>query len=224
MGKNLFIIIFIFFPLLSFSQTDDLFLDLTVAKTFKDDMGFNYDASVSYKQIFDHPSWSRINASGSATYKYNAWSLLGGFTTQYIFDEEISNGLELRPWLGIGLKTKIIEGLKANQLGKVEWRNFIYDGLKNENYIRTTYSFGVLYDLDIFKLKHWQVDTGYTWYFLKDPARGERYANSREFRIYMIKTFTKSRISMGYLLEKYRHFNNLPLGDAHTFKITYTFL
>lgn len=215
-------LLLIFLPTcLCFGQTD-FFTNLTVGKNFKKDP-WGFSAAADWKHIYDDIGWSRIGVYGSAGYSYKNWKLLGGLASQYTFDREIVNGLEIRPWLGIGLTTEIVTNLKLEQEVRLEWRNFIYHEIADENYVRTTYNIGLNYGLEKINLPSWSVQSGYIWYFLKDPAAGERYADSREFRFLITKDFSGNKLSFGYKSERFRILPSRPHSEAHTLDVTFTF-
>lgn len=201
---------------------DDFFTNVTVGKNFKKEQ-WTYTTSGIWKHIYDEVGWSRIGVNGGANYAYKNWTLLTGFTAQYTFDKEIVNSVELRPWVGVRLRTDIIEGLNIEQEVHVEWRNFLYHDVPDENYIRTTFDVGANYNLKEINLDSWAVQSGYVWYFLKDPALGERYADSREFRFLVSKTFTAGKLTVGYKREKFKILPDRPPAKAHTLDIMYVF-
>ncbi|GLB50715.1 hypothetical protein Y10_30830 [Neptunitalea sp. Y10] len=198
------------------AQEDELFGNLSVGKSFAGSGNWGYSSALTYKHIFDEIGWRRLSGDFGTNYKYGVWGFKGGLSLQYTFDDEIVNSLEVRPWVGASLRNELINHLAMIQVGRLEWRNFFYDGVDNEAYIRTTFDVGFEYELHDLNLETWAVETGYTWYFLKDPAIGERYANSREFRFLFIKKLPKAKLIFGYKAEKFREFDGEDHGAAHT--------
>lgn len=216
MKKQFVYIVLLFVPLSIFSQTDDLFMTVFLSKSYEGKENWSYSTSLWYKHIYDHPGWRRMSGFGIANYTYKTWIFQGGFSTQYTFDDEIVNSLELRPWLAVGLKTPITDDLYLKQQVYFEWKNFFYKNDSHENYLQQTVDVGLYYDLKQLKLTNWSLETGYMWYFLKDPALGERFANSREYRIVFYKKMKKATLAFGYFFEKYKDFESLPQSNAHT--------
>lgn len=176
----------------------------------------SYSIAADWKHIYNEVAWDRIGTSGEVDYQQNFWTLEAGGVVQYTFDKQISNYIELRPWAGIRLENKIIPDLSFVQEARIEWRNFLFRDAQDDNYIRTTLEASFNYNLDKIGLNNWLLNTGYVWYFLKNPALGERFANSQEFMMNFRKRGRHSFL-IGYKYEKFRKF--LEEGDVRAFSL-----
>lgn len=176
----------------------------------------SYSITADWKHIYNDVAWDRLGTGLEVDYQQNFWTLEAGGVVQYTFDKQISNYFELRPWFGVRLENQIIPDLSLVQEGKVEWRNFIFRNAQDDNYIRTTFEMSFNYNLDKIGLNNWLVNSGYVWYFLKDPALGERFANSKEF-MFNLRKKGKNSFLIGYKFETFSKF--LEEGDARAHSI-----
>lgn len=214
--------IFIFFFLTStfslvFGQ-NDFFTTISASKRKLVSEKLSYAAAFDWKHIYNDVAWDRLGVSMEADYQQNFWTLEAGGVVQYTFDKQISNYFELRPWIGIRLENQIIPNLSFVQEVKAEWRNFIFRDAQDDNYIRTTLETSFNYNLDKLGFSEWMVNSGYVWYFLKDPALGERFANSKEF-MFSIRKKGKNSFLIGYKYERYRKFLEEGNVRAHSLEL-----
>ena len=220
--RNVIIIAFVFIiPFASFGQ-EYFFSNLTIGKNFRKNQ-CTYNTSGVWKHIYNDTEWSRISAKAKIDYNYKSWQLISGLTVLNTFDSEIVNSIELRPWLGINLKNTIIEDLQLEQEARLEWRSFFYQNKHHANYIRTTFDLGLNYNLDKIKLRSYSIQVGFIWYFIKSPILGERYADSREFRFLLNRSFTNGKLTLGYKHEKFKPIVSRLSNEFHTLEISYLF-
>lgn len=197
-------IFLIFMTSFVFGQ-DDFFSTVGASKKKILNEKSTYYITADWRHIYNDEKWDRLGSGFEINYKFNIFTFEGGNILQYTFDKKISNFFELRPWVGIKLENKIIDDFFLIQEAKVEWRNFFYSELKDENYIRSIVDLGLSYNLRSVNLPNWLVQGNYIRYFLKDPSLGERFANSRELA-FTIRKIGKNSFSISYKNEKYRKF------------------
>jgi|GEM_PF-1941357 len=210
------------FSLINCYGQSDFFTNFSLGKNFSRDRKL-LNSAVVWKHIYNDIGWSRIAFNNKAQYAFKDWRLLGGMNLQYTFDREMENLLEIRPWLGVGLKNEIVPGLNFEQEVRAEYRIFFYPGMSGRNYIRTRVEAMFSYNLEKIKLDKWDVHCGYVWYIIKDPLRGERYSDSREFKFLVSSNFQGGKLTFGYKNEKFRLIENRSVFRAHTFEISYIF-
>lgn len=222
MIKRICCIYFFLFSAAWVRAQDIFFTDITATKNFKRE-NWNFQGAAVWKHVYSDTYWSRIGLKGRADYNYRNWSLEGGLTLYHTFDREIVNSVEVRPWLGIKLTSMIVSDLYLQQECRIEWRNFFYEHFADRDYIRNTYDISLNFSLENINLRSWSLQSGYKWYFIKNAALGERYADSREFRFVIIKQFAKSRLSVGYKREKFKPLSGRFSLDSNTVELIYTF-
>lgn len=204
-SKYFIICLIVLFGLNTNAQSE-FFHEIEIGTQVLEKESFNIDVTASWKHLYDEVGWRRWGVNTKVTKKTNNWSLNGGLAIYFTFHKEIDNFLEVRPYIGIGLKTRISDKLDFKQRIRTEWRNFIYSGdSDNENYLRPRYKIGLDYLLSENEETHegWKLVTDFEWYFNKDTASGERFAQSREFGFKIIRELkNKHEIGLGYKYEK----------------------
>ncbi len=218
------------YSLYSYSQSSE-FLELDADKTWTLKNNYSLNLAASYKvQLNNESKWHKPELNFSVNKKFNPnWSLLGGINNGYTIQNDNPDFYELRPWIGPRLSVPVIPRLTFQQTVKYEVRNFFYVNDDNEPYeiqSRFRYRIHVLFNLakDVNKPNNWILETGYEWYFLKEPATGEQFSNSREFALNLIKHLKSGKtLSLGYLYERINVNRNPNATDGHTFTLGYSF-
>ncbi len=210
---------------LSWAQ-DEFFNELEFRADVFENEKWTLRITPSWKHIYDEVGWRRLGLGFTAIRKLNNWHLLGGLYNSYTFNKEIDNLYELRPWAGIGLYTPISERILFYQKAKAEWRNLFISGedTKNENYGRLRYRMDLHFLLSENEEKNteWKLKTSAEWYFLKDPASGERFPNSREFGLKFVHKFKNNHeIGFGYKIESFYEAVHHEGGNGHIFLLEY---
>lgn len=221
--KALLILIFLTTSNFSFGQKFN-FTNFFIEHKGSLDSGWTYSGSVFWKHSYTSHPWRRIGINASAAYEINRILFVsGGTLVQYTFDKEIVNSTEIRPWVATKLVSQFTNWINFEQMYQVEWRNFLYKSHQNDSYVRTNYDIAINLRPQRSKLKNWGIQTGYNWFYLKEPAFGERYSDSREFRILINRYFSKSKISVGYKREKFRSIQSRPPTLANTLEASFSF-
>ncbi len=228
---KLYIIIAIGFLLVSsyklFGQ-DDFFHEIEIKKEFYDSDEWTFEAASNWKHIYDEVGWRRWSIDAIVKRKLDNWAISGGIVNYFTFNEDIYNCFEVRPHLSVQLKTPVVNKFTFLQQLRSEWRTFIYTqgNSKNESYGRLRYKIGGLYTLSEKKELEtaWKVRGDIEWYFLKDPTIGERFPNSRQYTLKVIREFKAGKeLSFGYKLEYfYKNVQNKD-GNGHTLILGYGF-
>lgn len=173
---------FLFFIILTYinSNSQTLFHEIESGKKFEYKNN-NYSIDLNWKKDYESKSWNRygFNLTLNKSLKNN-WTIFTGLENYLVVDPKVSNYFEIRPWIMVNLKSKIVSNIYFSQFLKTEWRNFFYDNNYNsDNYFRVRYRFH--FDCQVFnKTQKIFIKPGVEWYLLKNISTGERYANSRE--------------------------------------------
>lgn len=209
MKKSASLILIFFLTKFGFSQTE-YFHEIEIGTEVLEKEIFALEVNASWKHIYDEIGWRRWGINAMAIKDVKNWTFYGGLTTFYTFNKNIDNFLELRPQVGLGLKTEITDKFFMNQRLLGEWRTFYYSGEnEEENYTRTRYRLMLNYIIseNEEKATAWKIKPSIEWYFTKNVAIGERFAQSREYTFKLIRGFkNKHELGIGYRLEKFIKF------------------
>lgn len=185
----------------------EFFHEIEIGTKVLEKESFKIDVNASWKHLYDEIGWRRWGINTKVVKEMNNWTLNAGLATYYTFHKEINNFIEVRPYIGIGLKTKILNNLLFKQQLRTEWRTFFYSGdSSNENYFRPRYKIGLDFKINEKEetQEGWRLVTNIEWYFNKDTATGERFAQSREYGFTIIRELkNEHEIGLGYKLEKF---------------------
>ncbi|WP_103070160.1 DUF2490 domain-containing protein [Aquimarina sediminis] len=225
--KHTYILLLIIGFSFNLKAQTEFFHEFEVTKELKDTESWNIQITGNWKHLYEEPSWRRLGISGLAIKKLQNWQLLGGMNTYYTFDKEIDNFIELKPYLGLALKTKIIERLDLKQQFKGEWRNFLFsEEIEDENYGRLRYKIGIEY---LFKEneeipKEWKLVGTIEWYFLREHLTKERFSNSREYSFKILHKLTNGQeIGLGFLYEEFNQLFGQENKSGTTILLEYRF-
>ena len=226
--RNFFaIILFVFTSHFIYGQDSEVFHGLSLGTEVWKKEKWQLDAIAHWNHLYNEPKWRRFGIDAVIKRNVTNWTLLGGLNTYYTFNTKTDDYFELRTWLGIALKTPVSHRLKLAQKLRGEWRNFFYSGhLKDENYTRLRYKVGFDYELSKNEETHkeWKLLADIEWYFLKDPASGERFVNSGEYSLKLVREFAnQNEVGFGYILEEFSSLLNENKNKGHTFFIEYSF-
>jgi hypothetical protein len=100
----MFIILFSGLSTISFAQEEDevinqLWLDYFFYYLPRE--GVQVTGDLGYRNRFSTSEWNQFIARGNFLYRYKSWlSLFGGFGFFFTAQSEITNTLEIRPWVG----------------------------------------------------------------------------------------------------------------------------
>ncbi len=206
---------------------NEFFHELSIGTEVFEKESFYITLDASWKHLYEEIGWRRWGLGTKATKEINGWSFVGGFAGYYTFHKEINNFTELRPQIGIGLNTKISRKLVFFQQMHTEWRAFFYSGsINEENYLRPKYKIGIDYILNESEEIHqsWNLRATIEWYFNKDIATGERFAQSRDHGLKIIRDLKNGHeIGLGYKLEIFSKLLDNKHENGHILLLEYGF-
>jgi len=212
---------------LNLRAQSEFFHELEVTKEIKETEKWSTSITGSWKHLYEEPAWRRLGVSGLVKRKLGNWQLLGALNTYYTFDKEIDNYFELRPCLGLLLKTVIVERLDFKQQFKGEWRNFLFsDNFNDTNYGRLRYKLGLDYIVSKNNeiLKEFKLVATMEWYFLKEHEARERFSNSKEYSLKALYKFINGEeIGFGILLEQFNQLFEQENKTGTTIILEYRF-
>lgn len=206
---------------------NEFFHDISVSKKMEHSKKWNTVFNLNWKHIYNEIGWKRWGLEAKSLYQMNQWGLFGGIANYYTYDPEIDNYFELRPFVGISLKTNITKRIFFNQRFQSEWRNLFYGNhnLNNHN-VRFRYRIGTDFPItkEIITFSPWMIRIETEWYLLNNLNQRERYINSTEYSIMFLKTLKKEKeLRFGYHLEKLNKLFYSEEENAHTLFIEYEF-
>lgn len=204
----------------------DFFSEINVTKKFETKGTWHWSAVSSWRHAYTDVKWNRLELGGFAEYNMHPWSFYGGLGNYYTFDKEIKNSYEFRPYAGITLKTTTIERISFDQRFQAEWRNFISNNSEiDKSSLRLRYRIGFSVDLSKNQSeKPWSALTDMEWFILNNKEVGERYINSRRFRILVRKKLSDTKeISLGFRTEKFNRFLDSSNVTGNSILLGYTF-
>lgn len=198
---NYVILCFLLLSLNIYAQ-EELFSEAIIESKILEKDHFEMNLEANYKHAYQKSRWRRVGFDVRFHQELNSnWSLVSNIQNNYRFDSQLENFYELRPSLGIQLKTKILENFHLSQRLLGEWRNFFSSQF--ENYLRSRYKIQLNYT--IFSSNkpdnNWSFETAFEWYFLRNSIFNERYSNSREFSFFATKKINDFKFGLGYIRE-----------------------
>ncbi len=216
-------------PFYFWAQSNE-FGELDIDKTWALKNSYTLNLAGAFKQqLNDEFKWLSPSLNLSLHKKFNPnWSLVLGLKNIYTQQTNRENFYELRPWLSPRLNVNVIPRMSFRQAATYEIRNFFYSESQENYEIQHRFRYRVHLRLnlakDLIKTNNWSVETGFEWYFIKEPATGEQFSNSREFNLSFIKNIKSGQsFSLGYLFERVNIFRNPNSSNAHTFNFGYSF-
>lgn len=158
----------------------------------------------------------------------NNWSINGGIKNQFTSQTNKDNLYELRPFVGPSLSVPIIKRIAFQQAAKWEVRNFFYTEDKSNNEVQNRFRYKmhlkILLNKDLNHVRPWSVNTGYEWFFVREPNSGEQYSNLREFSIEVTKVLNKNRsIHFNYYLDRVNEYQKPNASNNHSFTVSFGF-
>ncbi len=205
------------------NSQNEFFSELSIEKEFLYNEGKHFNLDVNYKHAYQDSKWRKLGFTISTQKKLNDhWSIVSGIVNNYRFDKDLGDFFEVRPKLGLQLKTPIIKSLSFSQRVLVEWRNFFIS--KHNHYLRSRYKVLLNY---IFPNNNednaWSLSSAFEWYYLKAPDVRERFSNSREFSFFLSKKIQEVHYSLGYIREVFlfRSSNFGRVGNSISLKISF---
>ena len=166
---------------------------------------------LEWKHLYGEEGWSRTSYDIKIERELGVLTFVGGLKNNYIFDADIVNYWEIRPWLGFELSNDITHRLILNQELKGEFRNFFFNDDNYDFNFRTKFKVGLEYPLKYLEedeKEDWIICTEIEWFFLRNEEINERYISSREYSLLMSKKICTDRVlTFGVRLEEYS--NNL---------------
>jgi|GEM_PF-1179129 len=225
--KILFPLLISFFsPGIFFSQEkDELFHEIEVAYTFVNNDKWRGAIITNWKHIYDEIGWGRWGGDIYISRKIKSIAIESGITVNYTFDKDIVNYLDVRPWLGLRSDLQLSERTFLMQKFKIESRNLYFDeSYRNEHLLRSRYLLSLKYNL--FKdQENWKLNPTTEWYFIDRQVDAERFVNSVEFGIRIIKVFeNENELAFGYKIESFKKTNlSENSGRGHILVLEYGF-
>ncbi len=218
----LFLSSFIFSSL----QAQEVFHEVEIGKKIEGEKSFSYFVDANWKLFYTESGWNRLGINFSTRKDFsNNWSLVGGLDNYYVSDQKTANYFELRPWIQIGLKSKIGRNIYFSQFLKNEWRNYFYNQYYNyENYHRLRYRIHLEIQIPTAQKEvNFSIKPGIEWFYLNSPSTGERFANSREYYLRFTKEKLNSEINFGYKFESFYKTYHPNALNANTLFLEYKF-
>jgi hypothetical protein len=206
---------------------NEFFHDIGVSKKIEHREEWNTVFNLNWKHIYNEIGWKRWGLEAKTIYQMNQWGLFGGIANYYTFDPEIDNYFELRPFVGISLKTNITKRITFNQRFQSEWRNLFYGNHNlNSHNVRLRYRIGS--DFKVTKENTtslpWIIRFESEWYLLNNLDQRERYINSTEYSMMFLKTLKKEKeLRFGYRLEKLNKIFYSERENGHTLFVEFEF-
>ncbi len=195
---------------LGIAQTE-VFHDFAYEFKIKDYEEWLVYGELEWKHLYGEEGWSRTSFDIKTEREAGVITFIGGLKNNYIFDKDIENYWEIRPWIGFELTNKLTKKLVLNQELKGEFRNFFFNDDEYDFNFRTKFKVGLEYPLKYIEEEEeedWIISTEVEWFFLRNEEINERYINSREYSILMSKKINKNRLlTFGARFEEYS--NNL---------------
>ncbi len=195
---------------LGIAQTE-VFHDFSYEFKIKDYEEWLVYGELEWKHLYGEEGWSRTSFDIKTEREAGVITFIGGLKNNYIFDKDIENYWEIRPWIGFELTNKLTKKLVLNQELKGEFRNFFFNDDEYDFNFRTKFKVGLEYPLKYIEEEEeedWIISTEVEWFFLRNEEINERYINSREYSILMSKKINKNRLlTFGARFEEYS--NNL---------------
>ncbi|WP_158651295.1 DUF2490 domain-containing protein [Pseudotamlana carrageenivorans] len=201
------------------AQTE-FFGEFGVHKTFKIKELWVINIESNYKHAYQLTKWRRIGLSGGISRHFGKHvTLLFGISNNYRFDPKLGDFYELSPALGADFKLPITSNLAISQRSKVESKNFFIS--KHVHYFRARLRIELAYK---FNNPNWSMNTGYEWYFLKNPINNERFPSSREFNLTIKKKIRNGHaLGLTYLRNVFLpHSDNVGV-NGNTISLWYEF-
>lgn len=183
---------------------------------------------IGWKHLYNHPNWKRVDISGNLSYELKQWRLLSGLNNYLVFDDEIDNYFEIRPWIGIRLKTPITNKIELEQTSKGELRNLMYieGGSQNKSYWRSRYEIKLFFKLfeNEENQTHWFSSIYAEVYFNQDRFLAERFASSKEYSIEFGYQFpNRNQLFFKYIYEKTIDDFESSDDNSNTFALIFSF-
>jgi len=225
--KILFPLLISFFnPGIFFSQEkDELFHEIEVTYTFVNNDKWRGAVTTNWKHIYDEIGWGRWGGDVYISRKIKLIAIESGITVNYTFDKDIVNYLDVRPWLGLRSDLQLSERTFLMQKFKIESRNLYFDeSYRNEHLLRSRYLLSLKYNL--FKdQENWKLNPTTEWYFIDRQVDAERFVNSVEFGIRIIRVFeNENELAFGYKIESFKKTNlSENSGRGHILVLEYGF-
>lgn len=220
------LIFFFSVPGMFFGQEkDEFFHEIEITRTYINNDKWRGVIAANWKHIYDEIGWRRWGADVYISRKIKTIAIESGMTVNYTFDKDIVNYWDVRPWLGIRSDLNLSERTFLMQKFKVESRNLYFEeSYKNEHLLRSRYLLSLRYNL--FKDKEsWKLNPTTEWYFVDRQANAERFVNSVEFGLRIIKVFeNESELAFGYKMESFKKTNlSENSGRGHILVLEYGF-
>lgn len=223
--RKYFLLLFLFISNLINSQ-NEIFTEFNISDVQTINPKWEISESLNWKHIYDEIGWRRIGLNVNVNRYMNDWVAMGGLTNFYTFDKEIDNVYELRPWIGIGLNSKITDKIKFKQQFRTELRNLFFEN-SNSNSSNGRFRYNItgnfLLHSQIEKKINWQLNLSSEWYIVKNPISGDRFPSSRENQLKVIYGYKNYKFSAAYMIEKFFRTDNLPSYNGQTLVFEFEF-
>lgn len=213
-------------PIALFGQEDqdEFFHEAEVGYTYINNTKWRGAAAANWKYIYDKTGWRRWGGDAYISRKLKFVSFEGGLTANYTFDKDIVNYFEVRPWIALRTDFELNPRLLLLQKFKTESRHFFHSDVHaNEYRIRNRFLLSLKYNI-IRNRTDWKLNATGEWYFVGRNADAERFSNSVEFGLRLIKVLKKEReLIVGYKRESYKSEYISDKKHGHIFTLEYAF-
>jgi hypothetical protein len=203
---SLLLFVMLLRPVALFAQEkDEFFHEIEVAYTYLNNEKWRGVVAANWKHIYDEIGWRRWGGDAYISRKIKSIAIEAGLTANYTFDKDITNYLEIRPWFGLRSDLELTRRFLLMQKFKVENRNLLYnDRYKNETFLRSRYLLSLKYNF-IKGREDWKLNPTGEWYFIGKKANAERFINSFELGLRLIKVFKNGHeLALGYKIESFK--------------------
>jgi len=202
----------------------EFFHELAIEKKLFENEKWELITEANFKYAYLEPAWRRWGASFSGVRKIKQLRIMAGANGYYTFDKSIVNFFEMRPWTTLQYNIPIVANITLRQRLRYEWRFFYTEGNNStsENYGRLRYQIGLDIPIPNKEKSSWKLRPSFEWFFIKDPAKFERFSNERDFGLMAIKRFKNGHeLSFGFTREVYYDLAERQIG--YLFLGAYTF-
>jgi len=225
--KTIFSLLFFLFSSATFfaQDKDEFFHEMEISHTYVNNDKWRGAISANWKHIYDEIGWRRWGGDVYISRKIKSIAIESGITVNYTFDKDIVNYVDFRPWLGLRSDLQLNDRIFLMQKFKIESRNLYFDeSYRNEHLLRSRYLLSLKYNL--FKDKdNWKLNPTTEWYFIDRQIDAERFVNSVEFGLRIIKVFeNENELAFGYKMESFKKtYLSENSGRGHILVLEYGF-
>lgn len=204
---------------------DEFFHEIVIETKLIKNEEWELVGKTNFKHLYGEPAWRRWGVSFAGVRKVKHFRIHGGVNSYYTFNRDITNFFEVRPWTALQYNIPIVGKITLRQRLNYEWRFFYTEGdnSKRENYRRLRYQIGIDIPIDSEEESSWIIRPYFEWFFIRDPAKFERFPNERDYGVMIIKSLkNEHELFFSYKLKEFYNIVTEP-SNGHAFLIGYSF-